>query len=98
MAGMLKGFLLPIVRGMWVATFGLRGFPQEVPQQEIRRISILTHKKNNMSNILLMVQKSGSPVDTTNIPLLTGIWYIPGGDRRISEASTVLRPIVNGNV
>ena len=30
-------------------------------------------------SILLMVQKSGQPVDMENIPLFTGFFYIPGG-------------------
>ena len=29
--------------------------------------------------ILLMVQKSGSPVDTVNLPLFFIILYVPGG-------------------
>jgi len=85
---------------MWVATLGpIEGVPSRSSTTENTEDKYFnTLNTNNMSNILLMVQKSGSPVHTTNIPLLARIWYIPGGDRRISEASTVLRPIVNGNM
>ena len=84
-----------------MVVFGPRGFRQEVPQQEIPGISILTHKQQHVQDTV-----DGSEIRLTSwydiypyiYPLFTGLCYIPGDDRRISEASTVLRPIVKCNI